>query len=300
MKALLLASAALAASLATPAHATYFSESCGPPIISIGAAGKTWVTSVHVIYDAGDWHVVHQLSNGTYVDRGNQYAISDQTTIGADKLVYTKWTGPLMRNNALQMTGVLGMKGGVPHYWETLVKNGSETVMQSEAVCSFDNPPAPAAAPSHVATTQPPAGGALQPTGAAPSSGQFAVALNDIPGFANTQYVAVTIGAVDYHMTVDTGCSFMTVTPALADWLINNGQATFIRSVQSSLADGSTRTSRFLSIGQISIGGHVLTNVEASDGAADTNDGSMLLGIGVLKRFGKFSIDAAGHQLVLG
>jgi hypothetical protein len=40
--------------------------------------------------------------------------------------------------------------------------------------------------------------------------------------------------------------------------------------------------------------------VLATDGAPDQDDGSMLLGIGVLKRFGKFSIDTAGHQLVLG
>jgi predicted aspartyl protease len=55
-----------------------------------------------------------------------------------------------------------------------------------------------------------------------------------------------------------------------------------------------------ISINQISLDGHTLNGVLASDGAADQGDGSMLLGMGVLQRFGKFSIDTASHQLTLG
>ncbi len=73
-----------------------------------------------------------------------------------------------------------------------------------------------------------------------------------------------------------------------------------IRNVESTLADGSKQTNCLISINQISLDGHTLNGVLASDGAADQGDGSMLLGLGVLQRFGKFSIDTASHQLTLG
>ncbi len=97
------------------------------------------------------------------------------------------------------------------------------------------------------------------------------------------QYVNVTIGSITYHLTLDTGCSSMSISKALADWLLNNGQATMIRNVESTLADGSKQTNRLISINQISLDGHTLNGVLASDGAADQGDGSMLLGLGVLR-----------------
>ena len=101
-------------------------------------------------------------------------------------------------------------------------------------------------------------------------------------------------------MTLDTGCSEMEISSTLADWLIKRGQATMTGSAKSTLAGGIIRTNRKFIIKEICIDGHVLHDVFATDGAADQRDGSMLLGLGVLKRFGKFSIDIANRQLILG
>jgi hypothetical protein len=206
-------------------------------------------------------------------------------------------------------------ENGGPTYREWLYdeKKGNQLIMQSVASCAFDGagqtaspvanvPPPPIQhVPSFVEPSPMPSAGRTEPP-ASVTGDQFSVALNDIPGSANVQYVNITMGngSVVYHMTLDTGCSQMSISNTLADWMLANGHATFIRNVQSTLADGSRPTNRLISIDQINLEGHVLANVLATDGAPDQADGSMLLGIGVLKRFGKFSIDTAGHQLVLG
>jgi hypothetical protein len=316
MKTLFLTTAAFAAlAMIAPIGNAHAGMNCGVPNQLVGATGKDYVTRSYVSIDptTKKWSITHNLASAMSVHRDEQYTITFTGTENKwDGAL--QWKGRLNKNPSLWMVGeARTSENGLPTYREWLYdeKKGNQLIMQSVASCAFDgagqqtaSPVANVAPPiQHVPgfvepSPQPSAGGP-QPTG---SSSGFAVALNDIPGSANVQYVNVTMGngSVVYHMTLDTGCSQMSISNALADWMLANGHATFIRNVQSTLADGSHPTSRLISIDQISLEGHVLTDVSATDGAPDQADGSMLLGIGVLKRFGKFSIDTAGHQLVLG
>jgi len=67
--------------------------------------------------------------------------------------------------------------------------------------------------------------------------------------------------------------------------------------IDESLADGSTRMERMININKLTIGGHTLFNIKASVGP---DESTPLLGIDVLNRFGKFSIDPGKRQLILG
>jgi hypothetical protein len=289
---------------ATTAHAsTYLHCDDGFHQLRGKAGSNPPVSAMVARQDDGRWSVVYVLRNGQTVMRENQYDI-------ADKGNGVGWTG---WRDGKQMRASIEHYNGRLIYAEAVYAGGEQLVGSNYIDCGPapanepDYAPAPAYTAPVVATpTYPPpampAPGAPQPPAGGSRSSSFAVALNDIPGSANVQYVNVSMGdgSVVYHMTLDTGCSQMSISNALADWMLANGHATFIRNVQSTLADGSRPTSRLISIDQISLEGHVLPNVLATDGAPDQADGSMLLGIGVLQRFGKFSIDSAGHQLVLG
>jgi predicted aspartyl protease len=63
------------------------------------------------------------------------------------------------------------------------------------------------------------------------------------------------------------------------------------------MADNTTRDTRTILIDRVVIGGKIITNVRAYV-APDGSD--MLLGMGVLGRFGKFSIDTVNGRLTLG
>jgi hypothetical protein len=219
------------------------------------------------------------------------------------------------------MSGILDVGSSPPTYTEVQTKGG-HVIMQSEASCAIDHyvTPTPAyippvavppvaVAPTRDSTNYAPAPApvytpAPTPTYVAPPADstprRFTVALYDIPHIIDGLYVNVNIGGTNYHMTLDTGCSDLFISKAVADWLISSGQAVATGERHGKQADGTVSTSRSLSIKSISLDGHVITDVPASDGAPDQEEGTMLLGLGVLKKFGKFSIDAVGHQLVLG
>jgi predicted aspartyl protease len=66
------------------------------------------------------------------------------------------------------------------------------------------------------------------------------------------------------------------------------------------MADGSSHSDRRIMVNSISVNGHTLSNIEAGVVAPGQDAGQMLIGIAVLQRFGKISIDAIAHQLTLG
>ena len=65
----------------------------------------------------------------------------------------------------------------------------------------------------------------------------------------------------------------------------------------SRLANGEMLKDRLINIKQLTIGGHTIYSVRALVG---TNNSGSLLGIDILNRFGKFSIDIPHNQLTLG
>jgi hypothetical protein len=297
--ALLATTAGLAFTVPQSAHASTYLQ-CNDGFHQLrGKAGSNPPVSATVArQDDGRWSVVYVLSNGQTVMRENQYDI-------ADKGNGVGWTG---WRSGKQMRASIEHYNGRLIYAEAVYSGGDKLVGSNYIDCGpapADEPdftppaytaPVVASTPSYVATpaSTPPAGLNSSP---APRA---VVQLYDIPHVNDAFYVSVNIGGVDYHMTLDTGCSDLFISKPVADWLIANDQAEVIGSVKGKIADGSTSTARQLNVKSISLDGHTITNVTASDGAPDQNEGSMLLGLGVLKHFGKFSIDTAGHQLVLG
>jgi hypothetical protein len=328
----LLAAVAVVA-LAPAAHAApaYYSETCGSSVLTVGTYSKDRDISVHAAYDNGAWRVVHTLSNGHVYDRGVQYAMSDATVVGADGLVYAKWVGTLRRNPAIMMAGQLAMVGNVPHYLETMVKDG-QTIMASDAVCSFDGSSAPVAraapyepghtlncdscgagiappAPAPVAPQPVHSGGATQPhvqtitLGVPFTEGVPAVSVATaglvVPIIAdpNGQVVTVALGSIPINMVLDTGASLVSIDSVLADKLIARGEAVEGVGEPSTFADGRTENNRTITINQLTMGGHAIYGVKAFVGGTSAMP---LLGTNVLNRFGKFSVDTVGKLLVLG
>jgi predicted aspartyl protease len=181
--------------------------------------------------------------------------------------------------------------------------------MASDAICTFDRPPtgearpptAAVSAPAPISATSAPelqhVPGFREPDVPAASSSSVTIATADEAGVYGIQTVGVTLGSTYTSMEIDTGCSTMQITKTMADSLVARGEAVEAGSGQSLLADGSTHADRRVIINSVSIGGKVITNVLSAVG---DDNAAMLLGIATLQRFGKFSIDAAGHQLVLG
>jgi clan AA aspartic protease (TIGR02281 family) len=275
--------AATLAGVSAPAHAAnvYYNETCGASVLSVGTYSKDRDVNVTVVYNNGGWRVVHTLSNGHVYERGLQYDLSDATTIGSDGLVYARWTGSLRRNPALQMVGSLGMHGNVPTYVERLTKDG-QVVMQSEAVCTFDNAPAPSA-PTTVQNG----------VGRSPTVVSLISTDNHL-----SEHVTVSLGSQTVDMMLDTGAMLGSVSESIAATLIASGEANWNEDGHAILADGSTVAEKRINIHHVTIGGRTVDNVLL--GVVPDGKGMMLLGMQVLRSFGKFTIDAANDQLILG
>jgi hypothetical protein len=280
--------------LSNAAHAdNYYSATCGPSILSVGTYSKDRDVRVSVVYDHGAWRVVHTLSNGHVYERGVQYDLRDQTSSFNDGTTKPTWTGVLRRNSSISMTGSLGMRGATLTYDETMVQGG-QTILASEATCRLDGAPAPSYAPPPAAAPYAPPAAVYNPPAA--STSRVVVPLNSASD-ARSQAVNVTVGSTTVSMTIDSGCDTMALSPAFAEQLIAQGEASMIGTVNLSLAAGQQQVGRRLIVHRVQIGDRVLTDVLANDGGADD---SMLLGQSVLGHFGRFSIDRAAGQLVLG
>jgi predicted aspartyl protease len=79
----------------------------------------------------------------------------------------------------------------------------------------------------------------------------------------NRALVPLSVGSQSIYAMVDTGCTDMTVTESVANKLLAAGQATRLADTDSTLADGTHRTVRAISINTVVIGGHGLYNAPA-------------------------------------
>jgi hypothetical protein len=77
----------------------------------------------------------------------------------------------------------------------------------------------------------------------------------------NRALVPLSVGSNSIYAMVDTGCTDMTVTESIADKLLAAGQATRIGDSDTTLADGTHRKVRTISINTVTIGGHGISNV---------------------------------------
>jgi clan AA aspartic protease (TIGR02281 family) len=98
-------------------------------------------------------------------------------------------------------------------------------------------------------------------------------------------------------MLIDTGATMVSLPQDIADQLVSIGEAVVITTGNFTIADGTTSTQNVIDIGKFTIGGRTLYHIRAGVGP---NGSMMLLGTNVLNRFGKYSIDTANNQLILG
>ena len=212
------------------------------------------------------------------------------------------------------MVGQLGQRNGLPVYGEWLMQNG-RVALYSEALCTFDGEPLP---PSLEATSAPlppprvPPGWEPGPAPIAPAlkvstAGMFDDLIPTQPpgafsvpfmggGMEGVHTVHVTLASTELAMEIDTGSDTIAISPGLARRLVERGEATLDGTTVVALADGALKTVNVLVIHRLAIGGHVLTDVEATDSGTDAMP---LLGMSALKRFGKISLDLDKRRLTL-
>jgi clan AA aspartic protease (TIGR02281 family) len=298
----LLATAALALMPAS-AHAYLL---CSNPVKTAGAVGRNPVVVTYIgINDNHTWTVIHALANGKAIDRSLQYGIND-----ASDRNHVRWWGRLNVAPHLWMTGEMMVRNatGGKVYVENIYdqNKGNAVVMHSEADCvsysagtvlpaSFAE--AVTASPSYIepaAPTYSAPAPAVQPAPVALT--QTSVAMVDGTAF-NSHYVDALVGNLPVHALLDTGASAMIVTETMASALVSNGEAIWGPDQTSILADGSKQASKTLIIYRLTIGGRTIANVEAG---TVPDVGTPLLGMSVLSRFGKFTIDTANSRLILG
>jgi clan AA aspartic protease (TIGR02281 family) len=207
-----------------------------------------------------------------------------------------------MRNPAITMVGGESMtliSTGQPTYDEWLYKNG-QLVMHSVALCRFDKPAPNVPQPSASAPTPlaPPAMAPPPVVSSAPAPITSAVDAVPITVQRGAIHVDVTLGGRPATMLLDTGANVSSISASLAADLLAAGQAKDAgSSMPVPLADGSTTQERVVIVKTLIIGAHTRWNVRmlVSPGSAD-----MLLGLSVLNAIGKFTVDAANSQLLLG
>jgi predicted aspartyl protease len=186
------------------------------------------------------------------------------------------WSGALNRNPKLYMTGFL--IHGFQHDWyeEKLVDltQAGKLTMHSVATCALIETPAP--------TT---------PAVSASDSVPIAVA-------NGAAHVKVYLGGYWATMLIDTGANGMSISPSLAQALVNAGDAHYAdRAIPVTLADGSVHEEEIIVVHKLVIGNHTLTDVPST--VTDQNT-EMLLPLPVLTQIGRFTIDTKAGQLIFG
>jgi hypothetical protein len=305
----LLATTAGLSLAATTAHASTYLH-CDDGFHQLrGKAGSNPPVSATVArQDDGKWSVVYVLRDGQTVMRENQYDIADK----GNGVGWTGWKGEK------QMCASIEHYNGRLIYAEAVYSGGEKLVASNYIDCGAApasepdyTPPVEASAPATGYTINgkpwtPPADTApayvaptpayLAPPSAAPS-GQVVVALNPPRPGSKLHAITFVVGSTPTTALVDSGCFDLSIGPDLADALVAKGEATWGEYVDTTIAGGATSHVRLLTIHRVTIGGRVLSEVEADNGAAD---GMQLLGSGVLNQFGRFSIDLNTASLVLG
>jgi hypothetical protein len=108
-------------------------------------------------------------------------------------------------------------------------------------------------------------------------------------------HLDVGLGASTYSFQLDTGATDPTVTEKVAAQLVADGHAVYGREETVTLADGTNHIEPTLEVGTVTAGAHRVSNVHA---LVVPNSAPMLLGMGVLNRIGRFTVDAPNRQLI--
>ena len=109
--------------------------------------------------------------------------------------------------------------------------------------------------------------------------------------------VKVGMGGWVVDMLLDTGANESSVGADLAAKLIAQGDAVAAGEGHVNLADGSTVTEKRIIVKSVTIGEHVLTDIPMG---IVKDHATMLLGLPVLNKIGKFTIDSEHQRLTFG
>jgi hypothetical protein len=176
--------------------------------------------------------------------------------------------------------------GNTLQKWVWNPPQGGDTAVASDAHLDPDNV---CNQPGYTCSS--PSSGTPEPTATA---SPFSVPLIVEDGGFKTP---VGLGSSFYSMTVDTGATSGLVTESVATALLVRGEATEIEGGNSTIADGSTRQERRISVANVTLNGHTIHNVVFGVGP---NGGGMLFGLLPLSQFGRFTIDPVNSLLVFG
>lgn len=114
----------------------------------------------------------------------------------------------------------------------------------------------------------------------------------------NINIITVEIGGRKFDYMIDSGASYITITPEIEKYLTETGvirTSDYSGKTEAILADGSTNTYKKVTIPIIKIGNIKLENIET----VIINNGSLLLGKSVLDRFKGWKIDNITNQLII-
>ena len=103
------------------------------------------------------------------------------------------------------------------------------------------------------------------------------------------------LGASTYSFLLDTGATDPTVTEQVAAQLVADGHGVYGREETVTIADGTSHIEPTLEVDAVTVGAHRVSNVHA---LVVPNSAPMLLGMGVLNRIGRFTVDAQNRQLI--
>ena len=257
---------------------------CDAPIITTGAGtDANPVVSISVSQEGnvgGGWQILHQLTDGTVVSRGQQYHIADYSDASS-----TKWKGQLRRNPNLWMVGEIFREGTGYRYREFIrnASTGGQVAMDMSARCVDDKVVAQPAFPRGVDQVLT-GGHETVPMLADGGTFKVPVAIN---------------GQLTLDFIVDSGAADVSIPADVVLTLVRTGtlaESDFLNSRTYRLADGSTVPSQRFMIRSLRVGDKVLENVT---GSVAPVAGGLLLGQSFLTRFKSWSIDNQRQALVL-
>jgi clan AA aspartic protease (TIGR02281 family) len=107
-------------------------------------------------------------------------------------------------------------------------------------------------------------------------------------------FIDANLGTSAYSFQLDTGASDMTVSQTVAARLLRDAHAVSGPPETVTLADGSEHTVQSITINTVTVGTHRVSDVHAT---ISPDSAPMLLGMGVLNRIGRFTVDAPNRQL---
>jgi predicted aspartyl protease len=114
-------------------------------------------------------------------------------------------------------------------------------------------------------------------------------------GVNGGMFIYASLGGVPHNMQLDTGAAGSTVTVPIARTLIARRQAYVMPGfVSVGMADGSVSPHQVIVVYTVTIGRHVLHNVEMTVMADGAN---LLLGLSELNAIGNFTIDNSHNQI---